>query len=107
VTCGTNKTGDCGYHRTHEHTCVSPFGTVVVVKGASGAIGRATARAFAARGAHVGLVARGDERLSGAARDVEAAGGKACVTPIDVSDPDQCEAAADEIERALGPSTCG
>jgi NAD(P)-dependent dehydrogenase (short-subunit alcohol dehydrogenase family) len=75
----------------------------VVVTGASGGIGRATARAFAARGAHVGLVARGDEGLSGAARDVEAAGGKACVSPIDVADPDQCEAAADEIERALGP----
>jgi NAD(P)-dependent dehydrogenase (short-subunit alcohol dehydrogenase family) len=82
-------------------------GQVVVVTGASGVIGRATARAFGARGAHVGWVARGDEGLSGAARDVEAAGGKACMLPIDVADPDQCEAAADDVERPSGPSTSG
>ena len=78
-------------------------GQVVVVTGASGGIGRATARAFGARGAHVGLVARGEQGLSGAARDVEIAGGKPCVIPTDVADPDQCEAAADEVERAFGP----
>jgi len=77
-----------------------PPGQVVVVTGASGGIGRATARAFGARGAHVGLVARGAAGLAGAARDVEAAGGKACVVP---TDPDQCEAAAAEVERAFGP----
>jgi NAD(P)-dependent dehydrogenase (short-subunit alcohol dehydrogenase family) len=78
-------------------------GQVVVVTGASGGIGRATAKAFGARGAHVGLVARGYKGFSGAARDVEAAGGKACMLPIDVADPDQCEAAAEDVERAFGP----
>lgn len=76
---------------------------VVVVTGASGGIGRATAKAFGARGAHVALVARGEDGLAGAARDVELAGGKACVIPADVADPDQCEHAADEAERAFGP----
>jgi NAD(P)-dependent dehydrogenase (short-subunit alcohol dehydrogenase family) len=74
-----------------------------VVTGASGGIGRATAKAFGARGAFVGLVARGEKGLAGAARDVEAAGGKACVIPTDVADPEQCEAAAEEVERAFGP----
>ena len=76
-------------------------GQTVVVTGASGGIGRATATAFGARGAHVGLVARGDEGLTAAARDVEAAGG--CVIPTDVADPEQCEAAAEQVERSFGP----
>ncbi len=75
----------------------------VVVTGANAGIGRATAIAFGARGAQVGLVARGEKGLTAAARDVEAAGGKARVIPIDVADPERCEAAAEEVERAFGP----
>jgi NAD(P)-dependent dehydrogenase (short-subunit alcohol dehydrogenase family) len=78
-------------------------GQTVVVTGASGGIGRATARAFGARGAQVGLVARGEKGLAAAAREIEAAGGKAVVIPTDVADPEQCEAAAVETERAFGP----
>lgn len=78
-------------------------GQTVVVTGSSGGIGRATATAFGARGAHVGLVARGEKGLSAAARDVEAGGGKACVIPTDVADAEQCEAAAEEVERTFGP----
>jgi NAD(P)-dependent dehydrogenase (short-subunit alcohol dehydrogenase family) len=76
---------------------------VVVVTGSSGGIGRATALAFAARGAKVALLARGEEGLAGAARDVEAAGGTALPIPTDVSDPDQVEAAAEKTEQTLGP----
>ncbi len=78
-------------------------GQTVVVTGASGGIGRATARAFGARGAQVGLLARGEQGLNGAARDVEAAGGKAHAVPTDVADPQECESAAEEVERAFGP----
>ena len=76
---------------------------VVVITGASAGVGRATARAFAARGADVGLLARGADGLEGARREVEAAGGRALVLPTDVADPDQVEAAAERVERELGP----
>jgi NAD(P)-dependent dehydrogenase (short-subunit alcohol dehydrogenase family) len=76
---------------------------VVVVTGSSGGIGRATALAFAARGAKVALLARGEEGLAGAARDVEARGGTALPIPTDVADPDQVEAAAEKTEQTFGP----
>ena len=78
-------------------------GPVVVVTGASGGIGRATALAFAERGARVALIARGEAGLAGAVRSIEAAGGQALAIPADVADPDQVEAAAAKAEDALGP----
>lgn len=76
---------------------------VVVITGASAGIGRATVREFARRGAHIGLIARGTDGLEAAKREVEAAGGKALVLPLDVADPEKLEAAAEEVEAALGP----
>jgi NAD(P)-dependent dehydrogenase (short-subunit alcohol dehydrogenase family) len=78
-------------------------GKVVAITGASAGIGRATVREFAARGADVGLIARGEERLQAAAREVEQAGRRACVAPADVADADAVEAAAARIEAELGP----
>jgi NAD(P)-dependent dehydrogenase (short-subunit alcohol dehydrogenase family) len=80
-----------------------PRRLVVVVTGASAGIGRATARAFAARGASIGLIARGLAGLEAARRDVEAAGGQALVLPLDVSDADAVEEAAAQVEAAFGP----
>ena len=76
---------------------------VVVVTGASAGVGRATARAFAARGYAVALLARGADGLEAARCEVEAAGGQAIALPTDVADPGQVEAAAAAIERELGP----
>jgi NAD(P)-dependent dehydrogenase (short-subunit alcohol dehydrogenase family) len=75
----------------------------VVVTGASAGIGRATARLFGERGASVGLIARGQAGLDGAARDVEQAGGKALAVSADVADYEQVTAAARQIEEHLGP----
>ncbi|MFF7213000.1 SDR family NAD(P)-dependent oxidoreductase [Streptomyces sp. NPDC008238] len=52
----------------------------VVVTGASGGVGRAVARAFAARGDRVALPARGRTGLAAAADDVVRAGGEVART---------------------------
>jgi NAD(P)-dependent dehydrogenase (short-subunit alcohol dehydrogenase family) len=82
---------------------VSAHGDVVVITGASGGVGRAAARRFAADGARIGLIARGRRGLEGAAREVEQAGGEALILPVDVADPDQVESAAAAVEDAFGP----
>ena len=70
---------------------------------ASAGIGRATARLFGERGASVGLIARGQEGLQGAVREVEEAGGKALAVSADVAGYEQVTAAARQIEETLGP----
>lgn len=78
-------------------------GKVVVVTGASAGVGRAIVRAFAAEGAHIGLIARDRDRLEAARREVEELGGKALVLPLDVADAAAVDAAAERVERELGP----
>ena len=75
---------------------------VVVITGASGGIGRATAQAFARRGWRVALLARGADGLSAAEKEVRAAGGEALVIPTDVADVEQVEAAAARVVGAWG-----
>jgi short-subunit dehydrogenase len=76
---------------------------VVVVTGASAGVGRAIACAFAKRGARIGLLARGHEGLEAARRQVEELGGKALAIPTDMSNPEQVEAAATQVEEQFGP----
>ena len=76
---------------------------VVVITGASAGVGRATVREFAKRGARIGLIARGRDGLEAARREVESVGGKALVLPTDVAVCDQVEAAAEKVEKKLGP----
>ncbi len=76
---------------------------VVAITGASGGVGRATAREFARKGYKVALIARGKEGLEGARKDVEALGGTALTIATDLSEYDQVEAAAERIENEFGP----
>src|SRR5919112_2327491 len=76
---------------------------VVVVTGASAGVGRAVVREFARRGAHVALIARGLDGLEAARREVEQAGGRALVLPLDVADADAVERAAEAVEAEFGP----
>jgi short chain dehydrogenase len=75
---------------------------VIVISGASAGQGRATAQGFARNeGAPIALIARGQDVLEGAQRDVESLGGKALILQADVADADAVEAAA-RVETELG-----
>jgi NAD(P)-dependent dehydrogenase (short-subunit alcohol dehydrogenase family) len=74
----------------------------VVVTGASGGVGRATARAFAARGDRVALLARGRTGLAAVADEVEQAGGEALVVPVDMADAKAVDVAAQRVEDEFG-----
>ena len=80
-----------------------PKTEVVVITGARAGVGRATAQAFARRGACIGLLARGEEALEAAKSEVEALGGQAAAIPTDVADPEQVERAAALVEATFGP----
>jgi len=76
---------------------------VIVITGATGGVGRATAHAFAKQGAKIALLARGQKQLDATKVEVEWLGGQALAIPTDVADPAQVEAAADLAENTLGP----
>ena len=74
-----------------------------MITGASAGVGRALARAFARRGAAIGLLARGRAGLEAARQEVDEAGGRALVLQADVARPEQVDAAAAALEAAFGP----
>ncbi|GAA2214553.1 SDR family oxidoreductase [Nonomuraea monospora] len=74
-----------------------------MVTGASGGVGRAVVRELGAQGAKVALIARGTAGLGAAAVDVGVEGGTGQVYEADVADYEQVRAAAERIEKEMGP----
>src|SRR6201992_470883 len=73
-------------------------GTTALVTGASSGIGAATAKALAAQGAAVALLARRADRLKDLTADIESSGGTALLVPADVTDADEVAMA---VQRAV------
>jgi 3-oxoacyl-[acyl-carrier protein] reductase len=70
---------------------------VTLVTGASRGIGRAIAKAAAARGAKVVLAARDEGKLEEVVREIAAAGGAAEPLKLDVKDPEAARAAIETV----------
>lgn len=77
-------------------------GSVVVVTGASGGLGTATARAYARKGASVVLLGRNAARLEEVAGEVRRLGGDAHPVTADVRDWPGIDAAVDSIVHRCG-----
>jgi NAD(P)-dependent dehydrogenase (short-subunit alcohol dehydrogenase family) len=68
-----------------------------VVTGAGRGVGRSIAVGLASQGAHVALVARGQNELEETARTIRAAGGSCGVHAVDVSSEEQVDALAESL----------
>jgi NAD(P)-dependent dehydrogenase (short-subunit alcohol dehydrogenase family) len=77
-------------------------GKTVFVTGGGSGINLGVAKTFAALGANVAICGRTQERLDGAAKELEALGAKVFAKVADVRQPQAMQAAIDETRQALG-----
>jgi NAD(P)-dependent dehydrogenase (short-subunit alcohol dehydrogenase family) len=78
--------------------------SVVVITGGTAGVGRATARRFAQAGARIAVLARGPDGLDATVAELPTLGARAAIAiPCDVADAAQVFAAAERVERELGP----
>jgi NADP-dependent 3-hydroxy acid dehydrogenase YdfG len=85
------------------HSSTHPLANrVAVITGASSGIGAATAKALAARGAKVALLARRTALLEKHVAEITVAGGTAIALAVDVTDQRSVDAATKTIATQLG-----
>ena len=78
--------------------------SVVVITGGTAGVGRATARCFAQMGASVAVLARGPDGLDATRCELEALGARAALAlRCDVANAEEVFAAAERVDRELGP----
>ena len=77
-------------------------GQVAVITGGGRGIGRAMARRFAAEGASVVVTARTSNQVEEAAREIQAAGGRAAHVVGDVAREDSCERIVNFARQSFG-----
>lgn len=77
-------------------------GKVAVVTGASSGLGADAARAYAAQGAKVALLARRKEKLGSVVGEIGQAGGEAIAVPCDVSDEESVKKAVEAVLSRFG-----
>jgi NAD(P)-dependent dehydrogenase (short-subunit alcohol dehydrogenase family) len=80
-----------------------PEAKVALITGAGRGIGRDIAQRLGREGYACGLIARTKSQLDETADLIRQAGGKAIVTPTDVSNRQQVVASVETVERELGP----
>ncbi|MDO8380362.1 SDR family NAD(P)-dependent oxidoreductase [Phenylobacterium sp.] len=77
-------------------------GSVVLVTGAGSGMGAATARVFAAQGAHVAVTDRDAAAAATVAESIVAQGGSALAWPLDVADPVEILAVVGDLAARFG-----
>ena len=77
-------------------------GRVVMITGPAKGMGAAVTTAFAAEGAKLSLLGRDIAAIEPVAAAVRKAGGEAIIVPCDLTDPKQCETAAEKTRAAYG-----
>jgi len=77
-------------------------GKVVVVTGGSSGIGHATAVMMGRAGARVAIVARDENKLAEAVREIEEEGGEVKSFSADLAEMDACDAVLEQIRAEMG-----
>jgi NAD(P)-dependent dehydrogenase (short-subunit alcohol dehydrogenase family) len=88
---------------THSYEWLGLSGRVCVVTGGGGGIGRAVAVNLARAGAHVAVIDRDERGLERTREELPHLGSGHVLMPCDVTSADSIAAAAEAIERSLGP----
>ena len=78
------------------------MGRVAVITGPAKGMGAAITRAFAAEGTHVALIGRDTDAIAPVAEEARSKGAQAIVVPCDITDPAQCDGAAQKTKSAFG-----